>query len=559
MKKNLNKEIMQHRRRSDPPILRHIVCGTLVAIFFTITAPDIAYGQTCLTGSMPINQQDSLALVAIHKATTGPNWRYASLQIPWLQGPVRAWAGIGVTQCRVVNLFLGDMNMRGELPNEFGDLTAVRDLFISGNTGANGDLHGPIPESIGKLTNLQQISLARNNLSGAIPKSFGDLVNLFHLNLDQNKLAGAIPADLGKMANLLTLALGVNQLEGPIPPELGSLSNLYSLAMSSNQLSGPIPTELGKLTNLFSLFLDNNKLTGAVPLSFVNLTKLQTLFLSNNQLEDLPDLTSMPALTLVRLQRNRFTFADLEPIVPLLARANVAYTLQDSVETLIDHTRRVLSVNVGGTQTAYQWYENGVLIPGATQPTYAATESRTYRCRTTNSLLPGLVIWSKNVAAKFKSFEIQAKPARDEIRLGGDLTAIKVSILDKATSQVATEFGGNAIYRILDKRGIRGAGHRLTATSALIEKGVAQDVFYESTKDSFNVNKPITLKTELSGPVFVEVSLENSALPPDTARIELKSPLDFFVERIELQQGIVDIDKEVTLPYKPGETKKFSP
>ena len=583
MKNNFRRKATQHRRRSDPPILRHVLYRTLGAIFFTITVPDLAYGQRCVTGGIPMNQQDSLALVAIYNATNGPNWRYASLQTPWLQGPAFAWAGIGVTQCRVVTLFLGDMNMVGTLPNELGDLTAARDIHINGNTGANGDLHGPIPETVGKLTNLQQFSFARNNLNGEIPKSFGDPINLTNLNLGQNQLTGSIPAELGKLTNLVTFDLAVNQLEGPIPPELGSLinlsslflsfnqlsgaipaelgslSNLSGLVLSSNQLSGPIPTELSKLTNLFSLFLDNNKLTGAVPLSFVNLTKLQTLFLNNNQLEDLPDLTAMPALTAVRLQRNRFTFADLEPIVPLLARASVTYVLQDSVETLIDHTRRVLSVNVGGTQTAYQWYENGVLIPGATQPTYAAIALRTYRCRTTNPLLPGLVIWSKNVAAKFKNFQIQAKPARDEIRLGGDLTAIKVSILDKATSQIATEFGGNAVYRILDKLGIQGTGHRLTATMSLIEKGVAQDIFYESTKDNFNVNKPITLKTELSGPAFVEVSVENSALPPDTARIELKSPLDFFVERIELQQGIVDIDKEVTLPYKPGETKKFLP
>jgi len=508
------------------------LCGIFVAILFILNMPDVARGQECI-GGIPANQTDSLALVALYNATGGSSWSYPVTDKTWLQRPVRDWLGVILFNCRVWSLSLNGMNLVGTLPNDLGNLTAVKSISINGQSGENGDLHGPIPSILGTLNNLETLSLVNNNLSGEIPE------------------------ELGELANLIVLSLSGNRLEGPIPQELGNATNLKGLNLSQNQLTGAIPTELGNLMNATSIQLDNNKLTGTVPQSFASFNNLQTLRLQDNQLEDLPDLTSLSALTTLWLQNNRFTFEDLEPNVPLFTQAQVLYSPQDSVETHIDHAWRVLYVNVGGTQTAYQWYENDMLIPGATQSTYAATESQMYRCRTTNPLLPSLVIWSKNVVAKFKNFQIQAELVRNEIRLAGDLTAIKVSIIDEETKEVATEFGGNAIYRILDTLGVQGVGQRLSATLSLIENGVAQDVFYESTKDSFNINKPITLKTELSGPVFVEVSLENSALPPDTVRIELKSPLDFFVERIELQQGIVDIDKEVTLLYRPGENKTF--
>lgn len=161
------------------------------------------------------------------------------------------------------------------------------------------------------------------------------------------------------------------------------------------------------------------------------------------------------------------------------------------------------------------------------------------------------------IGERGSSIAIQAKPVRNEIRLGGDLTAIKVNVIDPQTGKVAEDFDGNAVYRILDNISTPLIGRRLTATLSRIEKGVAQDVFFEATRERFDANMPITEKTVLSGVAFVEVRVENSALPPDTVRIALKSPLDFFVERLELQQGVVDIDKEVTLEYKPGANKTF--
>lgn len=61
-------------------------------------------------------------------------------------------------------------------------------LVLTGNL-----LAGPIPASIGQLTNLEsKLGLSWNLLSGAIPASIGDLVGLVELWMYQNKVCHAM-------------------------------------------------------------------------------------------------------------------------------------------------------------------------------------------------------------------------------------------------------------------------------------------------------------------------------------------------------------------------------
>ena len=108
-------------------------------------------------------------------------------------------------------------------------------------------LTGEIPKEIGKLTNLQYLSLRNNQLTGEIPKEIGKLVNLELLCLDKNQLTGEIPKEIGKLINLRELYLSDNQLTGEIPKEIGKLINLKYLYLRDNQLTGEIPKEVNKL------------------------------------------------------------------------------------------------------------------------------------------------------------------------------------------------------------------------------------------------------------------------------------------------------------------------
>ena len=146
------------------------------------------------------------ALVALYKATGGPNWRNSK---NWLSNaPVGEWYGV-------------DTDVIGR----------VIELKLSGNR-----LSGEIPRELGSLPNLEKLYLGRNELSGEIPRELSGLSRLRSLFLDLNELSGSIPRELGSLSNLRELALRGNELRGDIPRELGALTNLKKLDLGANEL-----------------------------------------------------------------------------------------------------------------------------------------------------------------------------------------------------------------------------------------------------------------------------------------------------------------------------------
>ena len=197
------------------------------------------------------------------------------------------------------------VGLYGPIPPELGNLKRLKHLDLSYNR-----LTGPIPPELGNLTNLIWLDLSGNDLSGSIPPELGNLKNLKRLYIDINDLTGPIPPELGNLTNLIRLNLNDNQLTGPIPPELGNLTNLADvtatspkfpgLDLSNNQLTGPIPPELGKLTQVKKFLLHHNRLTGPIP---AELAHIEELDLSFNRMQGpipqgLEHLTNLSRLTL---------------------------------------------------------------------------------------------------------------------------------------------------------------------------------------------------------------------------------------------------------------------
>lgn len=224
-----------------------------------------------------INLGDSLALVDLYNNTNGALWTNNN---NWLTAsPVSTWFGVTVTGDRVTEINLYPNNLQGPIPASIGNLSNLKTLQLRANK-----LSGVIPETVGRLYFLQLLDLTDNQLSGSIPDSVGYLINLVVLSLPGNNLSGNIPSALSHLYYLQWLDLSNNNLTGSIPPSFGNLGSIHNIYIDNNQLSDSIPSSLGKLVQLSSLHLSNNKLTGSIPPALGNLVYLAVLDLSNNQL-----------------------------------------------------------------------------------------------------------------------------------------------------------------------------------------------------------------------------------------------------------------------------------
>ena len=248
--------------------------------------------------------RDRAALVALYKATDGPNWVNSE---NWLtDAPLSEWHGVYTSGSgRVQSLSLQDNGLTGPIPPELGNLTSLGNLSLSSN-----NLNGPIPSELGNLASLRSLYLDANDLTGPIPSELGDLARLEYLFLHRNRLTGPIPSELGDLARLKSLLLFENALTGPIPPELGDLARLKSLLLFENALTGPIPAELGDLANLTDLDFSSNNLEGSIPPELGNLASLNhRLGLAGNALTGPipPELGNLVFLGVLSLHGNALT------------------------------------------------------------------------------------------------------------------------------------------------------------------------------------------------------------------------------------------------------------
>ena len=87
--------------------------------------------------------------------------------------------------------------------------------------------------------------MGKNSLSGPIPESVGALTNLAEIALQSNRLTGQIP-DLSYLLKLRVLNLAQNLIDGPIPESLENplYAGVKYLDLSHNNISGVILTYL---------------------------------------------------------------------------------------------------------------------------------------------------------------------------------------------------------------------------------------------------------------------------------------------------------------------------
>jgi Leucine-rich repeat (LRR) protein len=183
-----------------------------------------------------------------------------------------------------------------------GGMTALRTLDLSYMTTLTGNL----PESLGNLSELTEITLNHVGLSG-LPQSFGDLSKLGKLYISETEIT-QLPTSVENLKALRELTLTKNKLTA-LPEALSGMTSLVTLDISGNpNLAGELPTNIGNLANLTKFVIENNaQLTGAIPESISRLQRLTDLRLAGNAFTAIPStIGAMTNLTTIYLAGNDF-------------------------------------------------------------------------------------------------------------------------------------------------------------------------------------------------------------------------------------------------------------
>ena len=200
-------------------------------------------GNDLTAGPIPswlsgLTNLEVLALWSTNRTGPIPGWLGSLTNLGWLYlghneltGPIPAELG------RLANLRELDLRysrLTGPIPAELGNLTRLHGLNLSHNR-----LTGRLPD-LGRLTDLRRLNLGRNDLAaGPIPTWVMNLANLEDLSLGETNRTGPVPAELGRLSNLESLSLRYNWgLSGQLPASL-RLPRLERLDILVTQACAP--------------------------------------------------------------------------------------------------------------------------------------------------------------------------------------------------------------------------------------------------------------------------------------------------------------------------------
>ncbi len=420
----------------------------------------------------------------------------------------------------------------GTLPPNLAALKRLRELNLSDNVLAD------TLEQVWDLTGLETLNLRGNRLRGRVSARAARLTLLTSLNLSRNQLSDTLPAELSLLTALQTLNLRDNRFTGALP-DLGkddsgkdnsgkkavtnAVRALTRLDVGQNALSGAIPASIGTLRELNELRLDGNALQGVIPSTLAELVKLKTLDVSRNQFTDAPSLLPIPRLDTLRLADNRLDFATLEsqvnmrptagapqslPSTPKFGYAPQSVTLRLSERTDTTVTLDAplqLRINARGANNRYAWWRDGVLIQATSGtaslliPSVTASDSGSYFCVVSNTLLPDVVFTSAalRVTTAFPAF-----PPQDSIRLIAP--ALAADNVSRVPTFVWTSVSGSRQYR-LEVSGT--ADFRTILASAIVSQSAS---ILTSGRVEFSSQGRLGFPLAASARIFWRVRAENA-------------------------------------------------
>ncbi|KAH9544888.1 hypothetical protein CY35_12G019600 [Sphagnum magellanicum] len=308
--------------------MRILSCKLHLVLLLLLSTSQCIFSDDCSSVQTFFVPYELEALQAILQAwnqtpdmsTNLAGWN-SSQPFPCFQ-PTASWKGVscwrtpdrsdGNCTAYISGLSLTDASIVGTLPEQIGNLTYLFDLTLANNPG----LSGPLPSGLSELGNLGILDLHNCSFNGSIADElFDGSYHLVEVDLSANQFTGHLP-NYGGADYLQTLNISHNKLSGPSPSNYNSsteygllnATSLITVDFSGNKLVGAPPNFSGSLMLQF-VNLSSNLFTNQTSLmyNFNNASKLTVLDLSNNNfIGSLPDLNLFPVNLQELLQNNPY-------------------------------------------------------------------------------------------------------------------------------------------------------------------------------------------------------------------------------------------------------------
>ncbi|KAI1696031.1 leucine rich repeat domain-containing protein [Ditylenchus destructor] len=215
----------------------------------------------------------------------------------------------------------------------------IRTLEIKacGKMGITDDAFESLTDTLTSLT-VQNLQLTR------VPKSVGNLTHLTTLNLDQNNITKV--EFLDKLSNLQSLSLSRNQISEIDENVFEPLKNLTYLKVAHNRLK-TLPS-LRFLPELETLYAYDNQIEKVN--SFMGLLKLKEVRLDSNKISELPPymFTANPLLKEIYLSYNKISKVDdtVFGLLPNVTKLSLKYNQLSKVGNIFRNFPNITTIGL---------------------------------------------------------------------------------------------------------------------------------------------------------------------------------------------------------------------